>query len=81
MINHNEAAAKISAAAKILRDAYEWDQHQKKQQATKRHETAQQVQPAAAVKGHGAPLQGVHDNLSIDEWMRRENARNRRKQA
>lgn len=63
------------AAAKILRDAYEWGQHQKKQQAAKRHETAQQAQPAAKAGGgtNPVPPSKLDDRLAADEWMRRRN--------
>lgn len=42
----------------------------KKTTTAKRHETAQQVQPAIRTKGNFAPA-GLHDKLPIDEWMRR----------
>lgn len=62
------------AAAKILKDAFEWRQHQTKQQAAKRHETAQQVQPAATVSAKRAPPAGLDDRLGTDEWIKRRNA-------
>lgn len=61
------------AAAKILHDAYQWSEHQKKTQAAKRHETAQQVQPAATVSATRAPPSGLDDRLSQDEWLKRRN--------
>lgn len=42
----------------------------KKTTTAKRHETAQQVQPAIRTSGNFAPA-GLHDKLPIDEWMRR----------
>lgn len=67
------------AAAKILRDAFEGFQARQKQKAAKRHETAQQAEPAATVSAKRAPASGLDDRLGIEEWNRRREAQIRRK--
>ncbi len=60
-------------AAMILKDAYEWAQHQTKTQAANRLTQAQQAKPAATVSARRAPPTGLDDRLSTDEWVRRRN--------
>jgi hypothetical protein len=67
------------AAAKILRDAFEWSQHQKKTQAAKSHEKAQQVQPAATVSARNAPPTGLDDRQNVNSWMESRNKQVRKR--
>lgn len=59
---------------KVLHDALQWREHRKSQQKAQSHLAAQQAQPAAKAKAATPPPQGLADNLSVDEWMRRRNA-------
>ncbi len=64
---------------KVLHDAHQWQQHQKKTQAAQVHVTAQRAEPAAKVTRAAAPVQGLDDRLSIDEWTRRREAQVRKR--
>lgn len=79
------AIATTPSLAKLLHLAWLGDQFQKEKKAALAKAKASATTPAAQVEakpvptvgrkpsGHAKP--GVHDGLSIDEWMRRENAR------
>jgi len=64
---------------KVLHDAYQWNEHQKKQKATKQVQAAQAVRPAAKVGSPGVPQNKLADNLSTEEWMRRRTEQLRKK--
>lgn len=56
---------------KVLHAAFEGAQARDKAKQAQKHLTAQQVTPAAKVGGKAAPIQGLDDRLSIEEWNRR----------
>lgn len=62
------------AAAKILRDAYQWQEHSRKATAANRHVQAQQAQPAAKVTTTTTPAASKpEDRDSIGTWMEKRN--------
>jgi hypothetical protein len=63
----------------VLHDAFQYRQLSKKTQAAQGHVTAQKVEPAAKVTRASAPVQGLDDRLSIDEWTRRREAQVRKR--
>ena len=84
-IKHGYKAEEVKAALdsdarpfRFLHKAFLWDQHvEKTRQAATQPQAAQ---PLKAVGGsRAAPAQGLHDKLSVDEWMRRRNAELKRR--
>lgn len=59
---------------KVLHDAFQFQALSKKTQAAQSHVTAQKVEPAAKVARAAAPVQGLDDRLSIEEWNKRRTA-------
>lgn len=84
-VKHGYKAEEVKAALesdarpfRFIHKAFLWDQHVEK---TRQAATAQpQAQPLKPVGGNrAAPVQGLHDKLSVEEWMRRRNAELKRK--
>lgn len=70
------------AAAKILRDAFQWQEHSRKATAANRHVQAQQAQPAAKVSTATPPASSrPEDRDSIGTWMEKRNKQVRSKAA
>ena len=66
-------------AVKLLHAAYQWEQHQDKTKKAQSIQKQQEVTPAATVGRASAPLKGLDDRLSADEWMKRREAQLRKK--
>lgn len=64
---------------KVLHDAFQYRQLDRKNQQARSHADAQQAQPAAKVTRASAPASGLDDRLSIDEWTRRRNEQVRKR--
>jgi hypothetical protein len=54
----------------VLHDAFQFRQASKTQQALKKVETQQAIQPAAKVTGGKAPIRGLDDRMSDSEWIK-----------
>ena len=62
----------------FLHKAMLWDQHvEKTRQAATQPQAAQPLKPVGG--NRAAPVQGLHDKLSVEEWMRRRNAELKRR--
>jgi hypothetical protein len=64
---------------KVLHDAFQYRQLDRKNQQARSHADAQQAQPAAKVTRASAPASGLDDRLTIDEWTRRRNEQVRKR--
>jgi hypothetical protein len=65
--------------AKILHAAFQGSKTTGQAKKVQQNLAAQAVQPAAKVASPRAPVSGLDDRLSADEWMRRRNAQTRKR--
>lgn len=65
--------------AKVLHAAFTGSEASRKAKTAQSHVAAQAVVPAAKVGTAKAPVSGLDDRLSPDEWMRRRNAQVRKR--
>ncbi len=84
-IKHGYKAEEVKAALdsdarpfRFLHKAFLWDQHvEKARQAAKAQQPAEPIKQVGGTRA--APVQGLHDKLSTEEWVKRRNAQLQRR--